>query len=224
MSHLPKQELSPAWSSPFHHPTRISCREPRSNQGRSKTLSIPLLEQSEGANPNPMTSHPKPAASGQLECSNPPGQHVPSLKLNQQLMNISQRQTGQVDRVNLLFMSIGGGEGCGQSDPGSTRSWTSPGEDLTAKTSCMADAHPCLVGILTASMPGDGDVPPVPAMGTHSRVPLLIFTMAPAQGMKQRESLRKTMWGEVIPGLGHTSKPSASPGRNPIKTPTFRLN
>jgi len=50
--------------------------------------------------------HLKPAVSEQLEHSNPPGQHVPSLKLNQQLINISQRQTGQVGRVNLLFMSF----------------------------------------------------------------------------------------------------------------------
>lgn len=109
-NHLPDQELSPAWSSPFHDPTRISCREPRRKQRRSKTLPILLLEQSEEANPNFVVFHPKPTASEQLEHNNPPGQHVPSLKLNQQLMNISRRQRGQVDRADLLFMTIGEGK------------------------------------------------------------------------------------------------------------------
>lgn len=120
-SHLPKRELSPASSSPFHNPTRISCKEPRHEQRRSKTLPSPLPEQSEAANPNSTASQPEPAASGQLEHGNPPGQHLPSLKLNQQLMNISQRQTGQVDRVNHLFMSIREGKAVGrdiQAQPG----------------------------------------------------------------------------------------------------------
>lgn len=111
--HLPDQKLTPAWSSHFHDPTRISCREPRHKQ-RSKTLAILLPEQSEGANPNFMAFHPKPAASEQLEHNNLPGQHVPSLKLNQQLMNISQRQRGQVDRADLLFMSIREGKAVGR--------------------------------------------------------------------------------------------------------------
>lgn len=120
-SHLPKRELSPALSSPFHDPTRISCKEPRLEQRRSKTLPSPLPEQSEAANPNSTASQPKPASSGQLEHGNPPGQHLPSLKLNHQLMNISQRQTGQVDRVNDLFMSIREGKAVGrdiQAQPG----------------------------------------------------------------------------------------------------------
>lgn len=40
----------------------------------------------------------------QLGTSSPPEWQNPYLKLNQQLMNISQRQTGQVDKANLLFM------------------------------------------------------------------------------------------------------------------------
>lgn len=38
----------------------------------------------------------------------PPGWLDPYLKLNQQPMNISQRQTGQVHKANLLFMTLRG--------------------------------------------------------------------------------------------------------------------
>lgn len=92
---------------------RISCRESYQEQ---KILPNPLLEQSERANLNPIKSLPIPnqLPLGSWSMAEHLGNNIPSLKLNQQLMNISERQRGQVGRVHLLFMSDGEGKAVGK--------------------------------------------------------------------------------------------------------------